>query len=180
MGLVDNFLRIRAGAWVPGQGTDRIHSAADGSGDEMAGSNIGTRGKRFAFVRGIALTLAIISLWAVPAYVQTHGEFLRIGIGRHVIAGAFGAMEGHGGSSLLIYLLLIPFYFVTIFASFFPWSIKLPWLINQARRSRDRIDSYLLGGSALVFLVFTLVSTKLPHYTLTAFPLLARSFWRAS
>ena len=130
-------------------------------------------GKRFAFVRGIALTLAIISLWAVPAYVQTHGEFLRIGIGRHVIARSFGAMEGHGGSSLLIYLLLIPFYFVTIFASFFPWSIKLPWLINQARRSRDRIDSYLLGGSALVFLVFTLVSTKLPHYTLPAFPLLA-------
>jgi 4-amino-4-deoxy-L-arabinose transferase-like glycosyltransferase len=155
-------------------------------------------GKRFAFVRGIAFTLAIIALWAVPAYMQTHGEFLRVGIGRHVIARSFGAMEGHGGSSLLVYLLLIPFYFVTIFASFFPWSIKLPWLMNQARRSRDRIDNgadgsratwtekpervgepggesinYLLGGSALVFLVFTLVSTKLPHYTLPAFPLLA-------
>jgi 4-amino-4-deoxy-L-arabinose transferase-like glycosyltransferase len=130
-------------------------------------------GKRFALVRGLALTLAIISLWAVPAYMQTHGEFLRVGLGRHVIARSFGAMEGHGGSSLLVYLLLIPFYFVTIFVSFFPWSIKLPWLINQARRSRDRIDSYLLGGSALVFLVFTLVSTKLPHYTLPAFPLLS-------
>jgi 4-amino-4-deoxy-L-arabinose transferase-like glycosyltransferase len=130
-------------------------------------------GKRFAFVRGLGLVLAIIALWAVPAYVQTHGEFLRVGIGRHVIARSFGAMEGHGGSSLLIYLLLIPFYLVTIFVSFFPWSFKLPWLVNQIRRSRDRIDSYLLGGSALVFLVFTLVSTKLPHYTLPAFPLLA-------
>lgn len=130
-------------------------------------------GKRFAFGRGLALTVAVISLWAVPAYVQTHGEFLRVGIGRHVIARSIGAMEGHGASSFLVYLLLIPFYFVTIFVSFFPWSIKVPWLINQARRSRDKIDSYLLGGSALVFIVFTLVSTKLPHYTLPAFPLLA-------
>ena len=37
-------------------------------------------------------------------------------------------MEGHGASSLGMYVLLLPFYFVTVFVSFFPWSIKLPWL----------------------------------------------------
>ncbi len=130
-------------------------------------------GKSFAFVRGMALTLVIISLWAIPAYLQTHGEFLRVGLGKHVVARSIGAMEGHGGSSLLVYFLLLPFYFVTIFVSFFPWSIKLPWLISQTRRSRDKIDKYLFTGSALVFIVFTLVSTKLPHYTLPAFPLLS-------
>lgn len=130
-------------------------------------------GKHFAFARGIVLTLAVISLWAIPAYLQTNGEFLRVGLGRHVIARSFGAMEGHGGSSLLVYLLLIPFYFITIFASFFPWSIKLPWLARRLWATRDKIDMYLAAGSAVVFLVFTLVSTKLPHYTLPAFPLLS-------
>lgn len=140
-------------------------------------------GKRFAFVRGVALTFAIILLWAIPALWQTHGEFWRVGIGRHVIARSFGAMEGHGGSSLLVYFLLIPFYFITIFVSFFPWAIKLPWLAQRLRgnpavsdrrySSLDKIDKYFLAGSAIVFAIFTLVRTKLPHYTLPAFPLLS-------
>ena len=93
-------------------------------------------------------------------------------------------MEGHGASSFGMYLLLLPFYFVTIFVSFFPWSIKLPWLIRQlwgqkkARiadpgYSRDPLDNYLITGIAIIFVIFTLVATKLPHYTLPAFPLLA-------
>src|SRR5439155_1993172 len=51
---------------------------------------------RFKFVRGILLMLAIVALWGVPALIQTHGEFFRIGIGRHVVGRSFGAMEGHG------------------------------------------------------------------------------------
>lgn len=141
-------------------------------------------GERFGFVRGIALTLAIISLWAIPAYLKTNGEFLRVGIGRHVIERSFGAMEGHGGASLLTYVLLLPFYFVTIFLTFFPWSLKLPWLMkrlwgsktavsDRGYSARDKIDIYLLSGTVIVFVIFTLVRTKLPHYTLPAFPLLA-------
>ncbi len=129
--------------------------------------------KRFAFVRGIALTLAIISLWAVPALIRTHGEFLRVGIGRHVIGRSFGAMEGHGSNLFVVYLLLLPFYFVTVFVTFFPWSIKLPSLCKRLRASRDQIDLYLLAGAAITFAIFTLVKTKLPHYTLPAFPLLS-------
>ena len=130
-------------------------------------------GKRSAVVRGAVLTLAVISLWAIPAIIQTNGEFLRVGIGRHVIGRSFGTMEGHGGSTLLVYLLLLPFYFLTILISFFPWSMKLPGLVKRLRRPRDEIDNYLLIGSAIVFVIFTLVRTKLPHYTLPAFPLLA-------
>ena len=129
--------------------------------------------QRFKFVRGILLMLAIVALWGVPALIQTHGEFFRIGIGRHVIGRSFSAMESHGSNSLGIYLLLLPFYFVTIFASFFPWSIKLPALTIKLWRNRDKIDIYLLCGSGIIFLIFTLIKTKLPHYTLPAFPLLA-------
>jgi 4-amino-4-deoxy-L-arabinose transferase-like glycosyltransferase len=129
--------------------------------------------KPFKFVRGIILTLAIVALWGIPALIQTHGEFLRIGIGRHVIRRSFGAMEGHGANSLGIYLLLLPFYFVTIFAGFFPWSIKLPSLARKLWRERDKIEIYLLCGAGVIFAIFTLIKTKLPHYTLPALPLLS-------
>ena len=130
-------------------------------------------GRRFKFVRGILLMLAIIAAWGIPALVQTHGEFLRIGIGRHVIGRSLGAMEGHGWNSLGGYFLLLPFYLVTVFVSFFPWSIKLPALLKRLWRERDNVDRYLISGIAIIFIIFSLIKTKLPHYTLPAFGLMA-------
>ena len=135
--------------------------------------------RQFKFVRGIFLTLVIIALWGIPALMQTHGEFLRIGIGRHVIGRSVGAMEGHGSNSLWIYLLLLPFYSVTILFSFLPWTIYTPALIKQLRlkqrgnRLSDQVDVYLLCGAVIIFIIFSLIKTKLPHYTLPAFPLIA-------
>jgi 4-amino-4-deoxy-L-arabinose transferase-like glycosyltransferase len=129
--------------------------------------------RRFKFGRGILLMLAIIAAWGIPALIRTNGEFLRIGIGRHVIGRSLGAMEGHGWNSLGGYILLLPFYFVTIFISFFPWSIKLPSLLKELRHKRDNIDRYLFSGIAIIFVIFSLIKTKLPHYTLPAFGMLA-------
>ena len=92
--------------------------------------------RRFKFIGGILLTLVAVALWGIPALIQTHGEFFTVGIGRHVISRSFTTMEGHGASSLGMYVLLLPFYFVTVFISFFPWSIKLPWLIRKLWRNR--------------------------------------------
>ena len=151
-------------------------------------------GKRFKFVRGVLLALAIVALWGVPALIRTQGQFFTVGIGRHVIGRSFMTMEGHGANSFGMYLLLLPFYFVTIFVSFFPWSIKLPWLTRKLWQDRDKIDNgaggsratwtgkpergdesinYLIAGVAIIFIIFSLIKTKLPHYTLPAFPLLA-------
>jgi 4-amino-4-deoxy-L-arabinose transferase-like glycosyltransferase len=140
--------------------------------------------RRFKFAVGVALMLAVVAFWGIPALMRTRGEFFRVGFGRHVIGRSFMTLEGHGPSSVGMYALLLPFYFVTVFISFFPWSIKLPWLIRKLWRNRVAgvdvpgysgmlIDTYLLSGIAIVFVIFTLVSTKLPHYTLPAFPLLA-------
>src|SRR5436190_2601975 len=138
----------------------------------------------FKFVRGVLLTLVVVALWGIPALIQTRGEFFTVGIGRHVISRSLMTLEGHGASSLGMYALLLPFYLVTVFISFFPWSIKLPWLVGKLWRNREtgfgalghnrtRGATYLMSGIAVVFVIFTLVSTKLPHYTLPAFPLLA-------
>jgi len=129
--------------------------------------------RRFKFARGVLLTLAIVAIWGVPALIETHGEFFTIGIGRHVVGRSLVTMEGHGPNSFGMYLLLLPFYFVTIFISFFPWSIKLPWLIRKLWLNRGNIDHYLIAGIAVIFIIFSLIKTKLPHYTLPALPLLA-------
>lgn len=129
--------------------------------------------RAFRFLPGILLMLALVCAWGIPALLSTSGEFFRIGIGKHVVARSVVAMEGHGASSLGIYLLLLPFYFITVFASFFPWSIKLPALAKGLWQTRDLTDSFLVLGTLIVFVIFTLVRTKLPHYTLPAFPLMA-------
>jgi 4-amino-4-deoxy-L-arabinose transferase-like glycosyltransferase len=120
---------------------------------------------------GMAFCAGVIALWAAPALIQTHGEFFTVGIGRHVIHRSFGVMEGHGLGGWLGYAALLPFFFVTFFLSFFPWSIWVPAALWK--RSVDDLGWFLLTQAGLVFAVFTVVATKLPHYTLPAFPCLA-------
>lgn len=129
--------------------------------------------RRFLFVTGSVVMLTLVALWGVPALLRTDGEFLAVGIGKHVIERSVVAMEGHGGGTVLGYLAALPFYFVIIFLTFFPWSFKLPWLTKRLWNQRDPLDNYLLAGAGIIFLLFTLVKTKLPHYTLPAFPLVA-------
>jgi len=123
---------------------------------------------------GMMLTLLVVALWGVPALILTHGEFIRIGLGKHVISRSISALEGHGASGWQA-LALLPFFGLTFFASFLPWAFRVPGALRQWWVS-DRADSagwYLLLQSALFFAVFTAVQTKLPHYTLPAFPCLA-------
>ena len=129
--------------------------------------------RRFWFATGMLGAFAIVCTWGIPALIRTNGEFFRVGIGRHVVERSFNVMEGHGANSWNTYLAAMPFYFLTVFLSFFPWSIKLPALTKHLWRKRDPIDSYLISGTLIVFIIMSLVKTKLPHYTLPAFPLLA-------
>jgi 4-amino-4-deoxy-L-arabinose transferase-like glycosyltransferase len=130
-------------------------------------------GRRFLFVRGILLLLALVALWGVPALLRTDGEFLKVGLGRHVVGRSFGTMQGHGGTSILSALASLPFYFLTVFITFAPWSWKIPWLARRLWKKRDALDLYLIAGCAVIVFIFTIVKTKLPHYILPAFPLLA-------
>jgi 4-amino-4-deoxy-L-arabinose transferase-like glycosyltransferase len=126
-------------------------------------------------VAGVLVVLAIVGAWGIPALAQTQGEFWNVGMGKHVVARSVGVMEGHGLKGLAGYVGSLPFYFLALPIGFLPWS---PWLFQRLRaarpwRSADISTRYLLGGAALVFVVFTVVRTKLPHYTLPAFPWIA-------
>lgn len=122
---------------------------------------------------GALLMLGLVCLWGVPALVLTHGEFASVGLGKHVVARSLVSMEGHGAKNFLGYLVSLPAYFLMVFPSFAPWSFWLPAAWRSHWRRSTPETAYLLSGVVLVFVIFTLSRTKLPHYTLPAFPFLA-------
>ncbi|HYR58920.1 MAG TPA: glycosyltransferase family 39 protein, partial [Chthoniobacteraceae bacterium] len=72
------------------------------------------------------IALGVVALWGIPALIRTHGEFAAIGLGKHVVERSIAPMEGHGGGGIWGYLASLPFFFITVWASFFPWAIWLP------------------------------------------------------
>ena len=184
-------------------------------------------------VVGLSLTVALASLWALPALDQTNWQYLFVGLGEHVIHRSTGVIDGHGFAGMLGFIALLPLYFLTFFVSFFPWSMRFQsetemfdsfdslclrltgrniksqtkWnnLIEKNNSYRDQFQIlkvvmmavasfafvpsrilrwfgnsksdcagwYLLLQAALVFVVFSCVRTKLPHYTMPAFPCIA-------
>jgi 4-amino-4-deoxy-L-arabinose transferase-like glycosyltransferase len=124
-------------------------------------------------IYGGLLVLIIIGIWGIPALILTHGEFFQVGIGKHVVMRSVAPLQSHGASGLSGYFLLLPFYFITLLFSFFPWSLFLPSTVQRLRVGLDAFERYALCGIGVVFVVFSLLQTKLPHYTLPAFPLIA-------
>lgn len=126
-------------------------------------------------VLGLCLALGLVGLWGVPAVVQTRGEFWSFGMGDQVFRRAVAVKDSHGMAGVLGFVALLPLYFVTFFISFLPWSTRVPLALRRwwQERKRDDLGWYLLVVAVLVFSVFSLVVTKLPHYTMPAFPCLA-------
>ena len=86
--------------------------------------------------------LALVALWGVPALLRTHGEFLEVGLGRHVV-GAFVRHDARGTAEVRSSraLLFLPFYFLTVFITFAPWSVKIPWLTRRLWQESRRLRS---------------------------------------
>jgi 4-amino-4-deoxy-L-arabinose transferase-like glycosyltransferase len=128
------------------------------------------------WVLGVVLMLALVGIWGIPALVRTDGQYAAVGLGKHVVMRSVAPLEGHGARTWWSYAATFPFYFATVWPSFFPWSLWLPaaGLALLRRRGEWRAEeTYLVSGIVLVFGIFTLSWTKLPHYTLPAFPFMA-------
>ena len=124
---------------------------------------------------GLCVAIALVALWGGPALAQTGGQFWSVGMGEHVFNRSVGVINGHGPKDALQYLALMPLYFLTFFASFFPWSLNVPTNLRRwwPDRRRDDLGWFLLVNALIIFIIFSLVKTKLPHYTMPAFPLIA-------
>ena len=133
-----------------------------------------------AYLAMFLLALLFVAAWAIPAFVETHGDYWRVGMSEGVGQRMVTGMQGHGASSFGWYLLGLPLYLAIFWLSALPWS---PLLVIWRRKlfvetKADGTDGYLFINAAIIFGVFSLMVTKLPHYTLPSFPFIALWFAR--
>lgn len=145
---------------------------------------IGARTGAFKLPRAVWLGIgaaALVSIaaflaWAIPANNATGGALMDDGLKKHVVERATSAMEDHGGSSVLTYILWLPFYLPVILVAFMPWTMHL--LVGASVTFNGDIggrrqQAVIIGWVLPTFVLMTVVATKLPHYILPIFPGLA-------
>jgi 4-amino-4-deoxy-L-arabinose transferase-like glycosyltransferase len=123
-----------------------------------------------AWLLGFLWALALVLAWAIPALVRSDGRYWTEGVMHHVVERSLRPFEGHGGFAPWWYL----FYLAAVPITFLPSSAFLLRLFGR-HEGEDPIPRHralwiwVLG----TLLVFTLATSKLPHYPMPAFPALA-------
>jgi len=114
---------------------------------------------------GIPLMLAIALPWMIAIGIATEGRFFSQAIGGDMLGKVGAGDEKHWGPP--------GYYLLTFLISAFPAGFLVILSLRQswAERRKPAIR-FLLAWIVPTWLVFEAVATKLPHYTLPAFPAL--------
>jgi 4-amino-4-deoxy-L-arabinose transferase-like glycosyltransferase len=121
--------------------------------------------KRTRPLMGLALLTIVCGPWLVMLHLR-EPTFLPQTIGHDVVTRVREPLEGHAGPP--------GYYLLTIWITYFPWSLLLPAAIVFAWRYRRlTVLRYALAAVVGPWLMFEAVQTKLPHYVLPTFPALA-------
>lgn len=120
-------------------------------------------------------TVKIFTIVALIAFVtfpwmylveQRAPGFLMTSINKDVIERSRQGAEGHSGPP--------GYYLLTVWGTFFPWSLLLPAALVMAWKNRRLpLVRFSLAAAVGPWLMFEIVKTKLPHYLLPLFPFLA-------
>ena len=121
---------------------------------------------RLKIIPGAIIFMAIAVPWFVAAHFASDGEWTdRFFLG-HNLNRFSSEMEGHGG----IFLLTAGY----VFIGMFPFSIYFVRAWKYFRMQKDRgLILFSVVVSVIIVLFFTLSKTKLPNYTVIAYPFLA-------
>ena len=106
------------------------------------------------------IRLLIVCLpWYGWYAMHSDGAFVSYFLGRENVGRLGGSLQGHGGSPAY-YLVVLPLLLL-------PYTAALPGAL-RAWRTGDAtsVQRFLLIWFAVVFVIFTLAGTKLPHYLL--------------
>jgi len=115
---------------------------------------------------GVPLALLVFSPWAIAITIQTGGQFWYDAIWGDMLSKVAGAQEKHSG--------FIGYYLLLVTLTLFPGSLLLlpaAWRTVQLRKMPWAM--FLIAWVVPAWLVFELLPTKLPHYTLPCYPALA-------
>ena len=115
---------------------------------------------------GLAIALAIALPWYVAIYIESSGAFFQSSAGTNLLGKVFTGQQSHG---------FPPGYYVLVAnLTFWPASLALvlglPWIWRNRREAAVR---FCLAVILPTWVVFELIVTKLPHYTLPTYPALA-------
>ena len=115
---------------------------------------------------GLAIALAIALPWYVAIYIESSGAFFQSSAGTNLLGKVFTGQQSHGFPPGY-YLLVTNF-------TFWPASLALvlglPWIWRHRREPAVR---FCLAVILPTWVMFELIATKLPHYTLPTYPALA-------
>jgi 4-amino-4-deoxy-L-arabinose transferase-like glycosyltransferase len=124
------------------------------------------------WLAGVAILLAVVATWYVPAYLANGQTFVQ----KFLIEQNVGRFTG-GDAAHTLGVSSLPAYIPIVLAGMIPWSFWI-WAA-WPRRAKDLgaetapLRRYLATWAAVVFLFFSLSGAKLPHYVLPVFPPLA-------
>jgi len=133
--------------------------------------NLWRAGWRLRPLTAILVVGLVAAPWYVMVSLRTDGQWLARFLGEQNLQRVLKPMQGHQGP--------IWYYVPAILIGVFPWSLMVwPGLGMTLRKLRRRDNQWawwlLLACWLGVYFVFwSLVSTKLPHYVLPAYPALA-------
>lgn len=115
---------------------------------------------------GLPLALLIAAPWYVAIGVVTDGDFFRVAIGGNLLHKVGTDQQSHGGP--------IGYHLMAFALTFWPGALLAALAVPFAWRERARPEvRFLVAWVVPTWLVFELVSTKLPHYVVPLFPAIA-------
>ncbi len=115
---------------------------------------------------GTAIVLALCLPWGLAIWFETSGVYYEESIGKDLAAKVLSAQESHGAPP--------GYYLALVTLTFFPGSLFLWPAVRHAWRERlDPAIRYCLAWAIPTWIAFECFPTKLPHYSLPAYPALA-------
>ena len=123
--------------------------------------------KGIRLMPGLLIVFLCILPWLIAIQKATDGAFLNQAVGKDFLPKLYAGQESHGGVPGL-YLLMTPVMLWPIFLPVCRGLFRAKQLVTDLR-----IVRFLFAWLIPAWLVFELAATKLPHYVLPAYPVLA-------
>ena len=115
---------------------------------------------------GIPVTLLVVLPWFLAVSGNTEGSFINDAVRGDILPKLLGGQEGHGQPPGT--------YLLSALATLWPWSLLAPFVLVMGWRERRVLAvRFCLAWLIPSWIVFELIPTKLPHYTLPLFPAFA-------
>lgn len=118
---------------------------------------------RLKFIPGLLWTFLIVLPWFIAIYIKSNGAFFHTSVGTDLLGKVTRGAEGHGAP---------PGYFFLLYWFFLFPAAQLSWLaVPYSWRNRaDPAVRFLLAWLVPSWLMFEIITTKLPHYILPVLP----------